>query len=1086
MTPATRKRLIRFILIPIVALLVLVGVAVGILVNQQQRLVTLAVQELNKQLHGKLVIGGSDISLFQGFPYISIGLKNVQLYADKQQSSKPIYEAERMYVGFSLPDILRQKYRVKALVLKNGHLDLVQENTGQLNIVEATAIQQDTTAHKDTTDTQLDLNISKVVLKNLDITFLNQQNGERIATHIDRIQSALQYDSLRLSADLKGKLLFDFTRPGDTTLFRHKHVETDIELSYDKPTQLLHLPVGKIKLEEAVFNITGTADLLHDNNVNLKFSGDRPDFRQLFAFAPESIARELEHFKYDGRLTFDGTVKGKLKGGQLPAIVLNFACSNAWLHNTNANKKLDSLAFKGYYTNGSAHTLKTSELRLLDVHARPGEGLFTGNVVIRDFTDPKILMQVNSELEIGFIGAFLGIKDLEHVTGHINLNMDFKELVDLSMPQQAMGKLTQGIQSELTVRDLTFAVPSYPFMVEHVNLHAAMKNGLLKMDTLTCNIGGSDFHLNGSISDLPALFHHQEKPVTVTLAAHSNKMILKELLAFDSSKSNKAKEEIYGFNIAASLETSVNELRHPQPLPKGRFKIAQLYAAFKQYPHAFHDFGAELTINDTAVLLRNFSGLIDSSDINFSGRVTNYALWFDKVMRGKTQVAFDLKSKHLAMNDLLGRISRTYVSKDYQDEVGSNIWLRSKTELRYDSTFKFANIKIANVSGELKKHKLKLDSISGNVKFGADNFVKLDTLKGKIGNTDFFVNMRLYTGKDTARMKKGNYLQFASRLLDVDQLTNYQLTAADTDAPAEDLLADTSAVVAAAPVQTVPTKPTVHDSGFNIFQVPFINFNASVNIGKIKFRHLWLKNVSGTMHMLSDQQLNLDTLMMDIAEGHLAAHARFNGSNPRKIYLASLINATDINIEKLMLKLDYFGQDYVINKNIRGRLTGQIKSFVLVHPDLTPMIDQSKAQLDINIYNGTLVNFAPMQAMSSYFKDKNLKMVRFDTLRNKLSFKNGALTIPAMNINSSLGFMEISGTQALNMQMEYYLRIPLKMVTQVGFRMLFGKKQEEVDPDQVDAIQYRDKDKKVRFMNIKITGTPDNYKVGLGKAPKNS
>jgi hypothetical protein len=120
--------------------------------------------------------------------------------------------------------------------------------------------------------------------------------------------------------------------------------------------------------------------------------------------------------------------------------------------------------------------------------------------------------------------------------------------------------------------------------------------------------------------------------------------------------------------------------------------------------------------------------------------------------------------------------------------------------------------------------------------------------------------------------------------------------------------------------------------------------------------------------------------------------------------------------------------------------------------------------------------------MSSYFKDKNLNKVRFDTLRNKLSFQNNTLSIPSMNINSSLGFLEISGTQALNKQMEYYLRIPLKLVTQVGFRKLFGKKQEEVDPDQVDAIQYRDKDKKIHFINLKITGTPDDYKMGLGKA----
>jgi hypothetical protein len=122
--------------------------------------------------------------------------------------------------------------------------------------------------------------------------------------------------------------------------------------------------------------------------------------------------------------------------------------------------------------------------------------------------------------------------------------------------------------------------------------------------------------------------------------------------------------------------------------------------------------------------------------------------------------------------------------------------------------------------------------------------------------------------------------------------------------------------------------------------------------------------------------------------------------------------------------------------------------------------------------------------MSAYFSDKNLHMVRFDTLQNELSFRNDTLSIPVMNINSSLGFMEISGKQSMDMKMEYYLRIPLKMVTQVGFHMLFGKKKEEVDPDQVDAIEYRDKEKRIRFMNLKITGTPDDYKIKLGKAKK--
>lgn len=1083
MTRKTKKRLIHFILVPFSTLLLLIGIAIAILFSQQQRLVGLAVQELNKKLPGELVIGGSDISVFQNFPYISIGLQHVQFYTDKLKTSSPIYEAERMYVGFSLPDILKQKYRVKAIFLKNGHLDLVQDTSGLLNIVEGSRISQDPTAFQDTSSTTLDLDVKKLVFKNMNVSFLDKHSGQKAFTHIDKIQSSVRVDSMQIEADLHGTMVLDYTRPGDTTLFRNKHLTADLSLSYNQSTKMLKLPVGQLKLEDALFKITGSADLLHDNTVDLRFSGDKPDFRQLFAFAPKELAKELKHFKYDGHLTFDGTVKGALHGGHLPLITLAFSCSNAWLHNTTANKKLDSLAFKGFYTNGAGHSLKTSELRLLNMHARPDKGVFNGNFVLRDFTDPKILMQVNSELELGFIGAFLGIKDLERVTGHISLKMDFKELVDLSLPEQSMGKLTQGIQSELTVTNLTFRVPSYPFMIEHLGLHANMKDGFVNLDSLSCNIGHSDFHISGSLSDLPAIFHHQEKPVTLTFNANSHKMVLKELLAYDSAKSRKAKEEIYGFNIGLSLETSVQELLHPKPLPKGKFRIQNLYAAFKQYPHAFHDFGAELTINDTALLLRNFAGSIDSSDIRFSGRIINYALWFEKVKKGKTQLAFDLKSQRLAMNDLLGRISRQYVPKDYQQEIGSNIWLRSKIDLEYDSVFKFAKIKIANISGDLKNHAFNLDSIHGNVKIGADKYIKIDTLTGRIGRSDFNINMRLYAGNDTIRRKKENFLRFSARFLDADQLANYRLTEEDTVPPAAMVAADHDS--AAQPIVSTVAKTSSHTDGFNIFQIPFIDFNASVNIGKIRYHHLGLKNLTTKIRMQANQQLFLDSLGLEMIEGKISAQAHFNGSDPQKIYLQSWIKVENINIEKAMVKLDYFGQDYVINKNIKGRLNGEIKSYVQVHPDLTPILDHSEAQLDMDIRNGVLVNFAPMQAMSAYFKDKNMNMVRFDTLRNSFTFKDGAISIPAMTINSSLGFMEISGKQSLDMHMEYYVRIPLKMVTQIGFRKLFGgKKQEEIDPDQVDAIEYRDKDKRVRFMNLKITGTPDAYKVSLGKAKK--
>jgi hypothetical protein len=99
-----------------------------------------------------------------------------------------------------------------------------------------------------------------------------------------------------------------------------------------------------------------------------------------------------------------------------------------------------------------------------------------------------------------------------------------------------------------------------------------------------------------------------------------------------------------------------------------------------------------------------------------------------------------------------------------------------------------------------------------------------------------------------------------------------------------------------------------------------------------------------------------------------------------------------------------------------------------------------------------------------------------------MDFTAGVLTIPNMTINSSIGFMDIKGSQDIDLNMDYYVRIPWKMVTNVAASKLFGKKTEEVDPEQIDAIQYADTNKKTRYVNVRIQGNAKDFKITLEKA----
>jgi hypothetical protein len=220
---------------------------------------------------------------------------------------------------------------------------------------------------------------------------------------------------------------------------------------------------------------------------------------------------------------------------------------------------------------------------------------------------------------------------------------------------------------------------------------------------------------------------------------------------------------------------------------------------------------------------------------------------------------------------------------------------------------------------------------------------------------------------------------------------------------------------------------------------------------------------------------------MAAAGGKMQLTGYFNGSDRNKIYFNPTLKFENVDLDKLLFKFENFGQDHLVSENLHGKLTGTMTGKVHMHADMIPSIDDSEIHLDLNIIQGRLENYSALNSVSDYFKDKNLSSVRFDTLRNHLDITNGILSVPSMTINSTLGFIEISGKQDMDMNMEYYLRIPWKLVTQVGMQKLFGNANEQ---EKEDEIQYKDDSKRVRFVNLKISGTPEKYQISLGKDKK--
>jgi hypothetical protein len=136
-------------------------------------------------------------------------------------------------------------------------------------------------------------------------------------------------------------------------------------------------------------------------------------------------------------------------------------------------------------------------------------------------------------------------------------------------------------------------------------------------------------------------------------------------------------------------------------------------------------------------------------------------------------------------------------------------------------------------------------------------------------------------------------------------------------------------------------------------------------------------------------------------------------------------------------------------------------------------------EINLQVTNGRLENYAPLADLGTYFEDKDVTNVKFDTLTNVFRLKGGKLSIPEMVICSSLGFLKIAGEQSISgkMPMEYQIGIPWSMIKEVAKNKLFKNKQKGgANEDDVVA-----EEKNAKYLYFKVAGDLENYSVTMVK-----
>lgn len=1048
-----RKFWVRCILFLVLLPSFLFSTLVTLLYYKQDVVVQELIATLNEDFVGHFQINGSHISPFKNFPYISIDLEELSIFENENKKENHLLDIHDVYVGFNIWDIISGDMEIKSIVLNNGSINIVQHPDGSFNITDAL----ETKKKIDDPAEEFHINLKSIALNNIDINKLNQANGMYFDLYINSAKSKFKSAGDDLQAFLDAKFIITYIDNGDTSFIHDKHFDVHTEIDYIAKEEILKIVPSEIALEGAVFNMEGDIDFADNMNLNINFKGEKPNFDLLIAFAPDELTPTLELYNNRGKVFFNGSVLGPCINGHTPYIDAVFGCSEAFIENTANDKKLDNLRFNGHFSNGNKRDITTMEFSLSDFSANPEAGVFSGDLSVQNFLEPDINLKLVSDFKLDFLAKFFNLEYLQDLSGGVELTMNFHDIIDLNHPEKSIEKLNESYFTELKVTDLSFKTPDFHLPLKDLDLYAVMDGHKATIDYFNLLIGDSDLQIKGSVDDLPAILHHTAKDVITHLEISSNFLDIQQLTSSSKDTLDGINESLSEMNLALTFKSSARDFTESPYLPIGEFFIDDFHAQLKNYPHNFHDFHADLIIEEENLKLIDFSGMIDKSDFHFDGKLTHYDKWFQQNPKGDAKVEFNLTSNILQLEDLFSYEGENYVPEDYRHEEFDDLKIHGFADLHFNKTLYSSDVTFDLLEAKMKVHHLRFKDFGGRIHLEDDNLL-VENFRGKLGESNFIVNAELFLGGDTLLKNKDNYVSLKASKLDFDQLTAYQQ-----------------------PASEYASSPQDHEKGFNIYEVPFPNLKVDVDIKDLNYHLYKIQNFEGSIRIKPTHFVYVDTLSLDLAGGNMRMSGYFNGSNPKLIYFSPKMKLTNVNLDQLLVKFENFGQDYLVSENLHGQLSGDLWGKIHLHKDMVPIIDDSEIHLDFNVLSGKLENFGPMEYLAEYFADKNVAKVLFDTLQNHIDLKDGVMNIPNMKINTSLGFVEISGIQNSDYSYEYYLKVPWKMITKAGASKLFGKKTEDVDPDQEDQIIYATEGKKIRYVNILVKGDLEDYTIKLKK-----
>ena len=564
----------------------------------KDKIIKASVTEINKYLNAKVDINENiELSLFDKFPQVAIGFKDVKIHESIPGSKKLLGKADELYLTFNFWNILDGKYIINKLYLENGNFALRVYKDGVNNY---SILKKDSTKSGNSSG---GLDLTDIYLKNVLVSYANEINDQfyEVLSHELKAGFTLK-DEVYLIA-VNGPQLINTIQIHDGEYFKGKEIFISSNLKYDNTEKKFTILPTSIKLEQSEFKVEGYYAFKDQNIIDIKVDNDNGDIQTLLSLIPKKYYERFSSYKSEGDIYFHASVKGLVSETENAAIKVDFGCKKTSFFHPDFKKKITDANFSGVFSNGDQKNAASSYLKLENIRFDFDDKMIQGNFLYRNFNNPYIAFDATGVVDASSILGFYKIPNLKSASGNIDFDINFKGLLNDFKTREGHNRIeTSG---EITIKNLTCVPENANFKLEEANGTFIFNKNDIAISDLSIKAGKSDFRISGMLKNLFGALLLENGHMLTDIQVQSRKIDVEELFSFkrneeENVEGSSEKEGVFPYmeKYLSKVDIDVKEIVYKKVKMshfKGALSFDQPY--MKADNLSFHIAGGELSLN---------------------------------------------------------------------------------------------------------------------------------------------------------------------------------------------------------------------------------------------------------------------------------------------------------------------------------------------------------------------------------------------------------------------------------------------------------------------------------------------------------